>query len=304
MSWKIQFSMGAIKLEKLLFIINPIAGGGKAKNLISLIEDKMNEDNREYEIIQTTKPKEATTIVQSSPINKVIAVGGDGTVNEVAKGIIKRGWGHLGIIPGGTGNDMCKSLGLSMDPNLALQTILNGNIKEMDIGLANGRCFLNISSVGFDAEVVRNTDKIKTRIPGKTAYILGVLVTLFTYRVKDTYLEIDGEEIHRNMLLIAVGNGQYYGGGMKILPDAKIDDGYLHLCLVKDINNLKLLFLFPSIFKGNHLKHTKYVEIYKAKTIKVKTSGEFYLNVDGDLISTQDEVDFKLSEKKLQIYYE
>lgn len=291
-------------MEKLLFIINPIAGGGRAKNLISLIEEKMLEEKREYEIIQTTKPKEAISIVESSSYNTLIAVGGDGTVNEVAKGIIQRGWGVLGIIPGGTGNDMCKSLGLSMDPDQAIKTVLNGSIKEMDIGLANGKCFLNISSVGFDAEVVRNTDKIKTKIKGRTAYILGVLVTLFKYRVKDTYLEIDNEVFNRKMLLLAVGNGQYYGGGMKILPQAKIDDGYLHLCLVKDINNLKLLFLFPSIFKGNHLKYTKYLEIYKAKTIKIKTPGEFYLNLDGDLILTENQVEFKMSNKKLQIIYE
>ena len=106
------------------------------------------------------------------------------------------------------------------------------------------------------------------------------------------------------MLLLAVGNGQYYGGGMKILPQARIDDGYLHVCLVKDINNLKSLLLFPSIFKGNHLKYTKYVEIYKAKTIKIKTPGEFYLNLDGDLIHSENQVEFKMSNKKLQIIYE
>ena len=115
-------------MEKLLFIINPIAGGGRAKNLISLIEEKMLEEKREYEIIQTTKPKEAISIVESSSYNTLIAVGGDGTVNEVAKGIIQRGWGVLGIIPGGTGNDMCKSLGLSMEPDQAIKTVLNGKI--------------------------------------------------------------------------------------------------------------------------------------------------------------------------------
>lgn len=291
-------------MEKLLFIINPIAGGGRAKSLISLIEEKMQEYSREYEIIHTTRPKEAITIVETSTNHTVIAVGGDGTVNEVAKGIIKRGWGVLGIIPGGTGNDMCKSLGLSMEPDQAIKTVLNGSIKEMDIGLANGKCFLNISSVGFDAEVVRNTDKIKTKIKGRTAYILGVLITLITYRLKTAYLEIDNKVVNRKMLLLAVGNGQYYGGGMKILPQARIDDGYLHVCLVKDINNLKSLLLFPSIFKGNHLKYTKYVEIYKAKTIKIKTPGEFYLNLDGDLIHSENQVEFKMSNKKLQIIYE
>lgn len=291
-------------MDKLLFIINPIAGGGRAKDLIPLIKDKMKDNNIDYEIIETTEPRQAIEIVEKSKIPVVVAVGGDGTVNEVAKGLIKRGNGYLGIIPGGTGNDMCKSLGLSMDPIHALETVIKGKTKKMDIGLANDRCFFNISSVGFDAEVVRNTEKIKTRIKGKTAYILGVLVTLFKYRMKETNIEIDGEQVNKNMLLLAVGNGQYYGGGMRIMPDAKIDDGYLHLCLVKDINNLKLLFLFPSIFKGEHLKYEKHVEIYKAKKILIKTKGEFYLNVDGDLIHTKDKVEFKISPRKLDIIYD
>lgn len=291
-------------MEKVLFVINPVAGGGRAKNLTSLIEEKMRANNIEFEVIQTTKPKEATRIVEAATNNIVIAVGGDGTVNEVAKGLINRGSGILGIIPGGTGNDMCKSLGLSMDPNRAIETVINRKTKEMDIGLANGQCFLNIASVGFDAEVVKNTEKIKIKIKGKVSYILGVLVTLFNYKKKQTTIEIDNELFNKKMLLMAVGNGQYYGGGMKILPDAKIDDGYLDLCLVKDISNIKLLFLFPSIFKGNHLKHTKYVEIHKAKDIRIKVSGDVYLNLDGDLIHSENEVHFQLSEKKLQIIFE
>lgn len=291
-------------MEKILFVINPIAGGGKAKDLISIIEKKMKENNIEFDIIETTKPKEATKIVESSTNDVVIAVGGDGTVNEVAKGLINRGSGILGIIPGGTGNDMCKSLGLSMDPISAIETIINRKVKEMDIGLANGNYFLNIASVGFDAEVVKNTDKIKRKIKGKLAYILGVLITLLNYKMKKTTIEIDNGKLDRKMLLLAVGNGQYYGGGMKILPNAKIDDGYLHLCLVKDIGNIKLLFLFPSIFKGNHLKYKKYVEIHKAKEINIKILGEFYLNLDGDLIHSENEVIFKVSEKKLMIIFE
>ena len=291
-------------MDKLLFIINPIAGGGRAKKLTSLIEEKMNENNIDFSIVQTTKPKDAILIVEQSSNHTIIAVGGDGTVNEVAKGIIKRGYGNLGIIPGGTGNDMCKSLGLSMDPIEAIETVIKGKTKKMDIGMANGKCFLNVASVGFDAEVVRNTDKLKSKVKGKVAYILGVLITLFKYRMQETELEIDNVSYKRNMLLLAVGNGQYYGGGMKILPDAKIDDGYLHLCLVKDINNFKLLFLFPSIFKGKHIYLTKYVEIFKAKKVWIKSKGDFYLNVDGDLVHTDNEAHFEISNKKLDIIFD
>ena len=122
--------------------------------------------------------------------------------------------------------------------------------------------------------------------------------------MKQTTIEIDNELFNKRMLLMAVGNGQYYGGGMKILPHAKIDDGYLDLCLVKDINNFKLLFLFPSIFKGKHIYLTKHVEIFKAKKVWIKSKGDFYLNVDGDLVHTDNEAHFEISNKKLDIIFD
>lgn len=291
-------------MENILFIINPVAGKGKAEEIIPLIQGKMEENHLRYEIILTTQPGEATNIayemVDNFPI--VIAVGGDGTVNEVARGLINRKKGKLGIIPAGTGNDLSKSLGLSLDENKALQAIINGNSKNMDIGLVNNNLFLNIASVGFDAEVVRNVEGIKKRIKGKVAYILGVIVTLFSFKKQEMILEMDGQVFKRNMVLLAVGNGGYYGGGMNILPMADLSDGYFSICLVKNMNNLSMLFLFPSIFKGKHLKYTKYVEIFKAKTVIVRNKEDRIINVDGDLILCEKEdIMFKLDNYKLEV---
>src|SRR5699024_4501777 len=157
-------------MDRLLFILNPIAGGGKAKDLQGLIEEKMEESSQDYDIILTKKPKDATKIAENSNHNTIIAVGGDGTVNEVAKGLINRGHGLLGIIPGGTGNDLSRILHISNDPLEAIDTILGRKVKEIDVGCANGHKFLNIGSIGFDAEVVINTDKLKNRVRGKFAY--------------------------------------------------------------------------------------------------------------------------------------
>lgn len=291
-------------MENILFIINPIAGKGKAEETIPLIQSKMKESHLEYEIILTTKPGEAAKIafemVEDYPI--VIAVGGDGTVNEVARGLINRKKGKLGIIPAGTGNDMSKSLGLSLDQNEALEVIINGNSRNMDIGLVNDNLFLNIASVGFDAEVVKNVEGIKKRIKGKIAYVLGVIITLFSFKKQEMILEMDGEVIKRNMVLMAVGNGGYYGGGMNILPMADISDGYFNICLVKDMSNLNMLFLFPSIFKGKHLKYTKYVEIFKAKSVIVKNKEDRIINLDGELIlSNKEDIIFKLDSCKLDV---
>ncbi|MBC8590897.1 diacylglycerol/lipid kinase family protein [Wansuia hejianensis] len=290
-------------MDRLLFIINPVAGGGRAGALQSQIERTMEKNKINYDIVLTTRPKEAITIAEETPHNKVIAVGGDGTVNEVAKGLINRGHGILGIIPGGTGNDLSRSLGISMDPIESINAIIQGKIIEMDIGCANGHKFLNIASVGFDAEVVKNTESIKKKIKGKVAYILGVILTIISFRKKKVTLEIDNKICTKSLLLLAVGNGNYYGGGMKILPQANINDGYLHICLIKDVNNLILLTLFPTIFKGNHIKYKKYVEIIKSKKISIKSKEKMYFNLDGELIDGGKEINFNLSDHKLYVIH-
>lgn len=291
-------------MEKILFIINPIAGKGKAEETIPLIENMMKENHLEYKIILTTKPGDATKIasemVDNYPI--VIAVGGDGTVNEVARGLIRKKIGILGIIPSGTGNDMSKSLGISLNSKEALESIIKGKNKKMDIGLVNDNLFLNIASIGFDAEVVKNVEGIKKKVKGKASYVLGVLVTLFSFKKQEMILEMDGEVFKRNMVLLAVGNGGYYGGGMNILPMADISDGYFNICLVKNISNLNMLFLFPSIFKGKHLKYTKYVEIFKARSVIVKNKENRIINLDGELIlSKEKDIIFKLDNYKLDV---
>lgn len=293
-------------MDNILFIINPIAGGGKAKELIPLIEEFMNKHKRAYNIISTTKPKEAIDIAKENVDNYeiIVAVGGDGTINEVAKGIIGTGRGTLGIVPGGTGNDMIKSLGISMDPEESLKTIVKGFRKEIDIGKINNINFLNIASVGFDAEVIVNHDKFKGKVKGKLVYILSVIYTLFNYRDKRLEIDIDGEKLVEDILLLAVGNGKYYGGGMKILPSAKIDDGYLHICIVSGIGKIRTLFLFPTIFKGNHINYNKYVKIYKARNIRVKSKKEIFLNIDGDSFPKEKEIQFKLDNNKLNVICE
>lgn len=288
-------------MSKLLFIINPTAGGGKAKDLESCIREFISKYDLSYDIKFTTKAKEAIEIVEKSSHNKIIAVGGDGTVNEVAKGIINRGFGILGVIPGGTGNDFSRSIGIPLDPLKAIKLIINGETQEIDIGTVNQYPFLNISSFGFDAEVVNITEKIKTYMKSHIAYVLGVLFTLLRFKKKEVIIEIDGKKYKERLVLLAAGSGKYYGGGMKILPKANLSDGYLHLCLIKNINNIFMLFLFPTIFKGNHSKYKKYVSMYKAKNIKIKSKEDIYFNLDGEILEAGKTLDFGIYKKKLPI---
>lgn len=292
-------------MENPLFIINPIAGGGRGKSVIPLIEKKMQENNINYEIILTTQPLEATKITENN-VNRfstIVAVGGDGTVNEVAKGLINSKKGTLGIIPCGTGNDFGKVVGIPTDLNKALDILIEGKKRKIDVGKINGYNFLNIASIGFDTEVVVSTNIIKKKIKNKIAYILGILATLINYKRKKVNLLIDNVRYDKDLVLMAVGNGNFYGGGLEVLPMAIIDDGFFHICLVKDISNLKILFLFPSIFKGQHIKYTKFVEIYKAKRVEVKNPEGMSLNIDGEIIHINKDIIFEIDDYKLDVIF-
>lgn len=288
-------------MKKYLFIINPVAGKGKAREVESLIEETMNKNQMDFEIVRTTEPKEATSIAESFEYDVVVAVGGDGTVNEVVAGLANKEKRILGIMPVGTGNDFSRNLNIPSDPGQALDLILKGNTNGVEVGESNGHHFLNISSVGFDVEVLVNIDRIRKVVKGNIGYILSVIYTLMNFKKKLMTLEIDGRTYNRNLLLLAVGKGKYYGGGMMILPNAKLYDDYLYVCLVKDISNLRALTLFPLIFKGDHLKFKKYVEIHRAKKIKIINNSSLLLNIDGELLKEGDEIIFKLSNKKIQV---
>lgn len=292
-------------MEKLLFIVNPVAGKGRGKKAIPIIEKKMIDNNISYEIIMTSKPLEATKLAMENvhSFETIIAVGGDGTVNEVAQGLIKSKKGRLGIIPCGTGNDFVRALNIDLSLEKSLDIIIEGRTKAIDVGRVNGHYFINISSIGFDTHTVIETNKIKKSINGIWAYIIGVLITLIKYKKENADLIIDNKEYKRRLLLLAVGNGNTYGGGMKLLPMAQIDDGYFHICVVRDVSNLKLLFLFPSIFKGTHLKHSKYVEIFKANKLIYKNKKRIELNIDGEILDVNEDIIFEIDDYKLEVIF-
>ena len=294
-------------MRKFLFILNPQAGGGKSRKVLDIIKQKMDRSGYSYKIIETKKPKQATDIASDNLENytDIIAVGGDGTVNEVARALIYNRKSILGIIPSGTGNDLSLSLGIPSDPDKALELILDENRHEtqIDVCSINKIPYLNISTIGFDADVVKTTNTIKRIIKSGFSYIISVLVNLLVFRKTKIELVIDGKSQEVNSFLLAVGNGKYYGGGIPIMPSAQIDNGYLEVCNVKDASNLKVLFLFPSIFKEKHIKHKKYVTMYRAKEVLVKTSKEMIINIDGELIENNKDKDlvFKIEDYKLPV---
>jgi len=271
---------------KILFIINPAAGKGialkQADRIVSAMEGLRDV---EYEIKYTEKPGHATYIAREGAAlgyNIVFAVGGDGTVNEVVNGLVGTGTA-LGVIPGGSGNDFIRSLNIKGSVEEIIEGTIRGQRKQIDVGITNGRYFINISSVGFDAEVVLATQKAKKFfLSGSTAYIAGLITTIFKRKADKIIMTIDGHEITKEVLLVAVANGKYYGGGMMAAPDAVIDDGLFDICLITNAPKLRMLRLFPRFIKGQH-KDLKEVNFYRSQKVHIEACNPMPVNIDGEV---------------------
>ncbi|WML34565.1 diacylglycerol kinase family lipid kinase [Clostridium sp. OS1-26] len=272
---------------KHLFIINPKAGKGKALKLIPEIEEEFKNTNEEFLIEITEKVGHATEIVRkyvSKENYRVYAVGGDGTLNEVLNGMINSE-SCLGFIPSGSGNDFIRSVYKGKLPRNIIKDTVNGKIKPIDLAKVDDRYFINISSIGIDAEVANNARNIKKRpfISGKIAYILSAIITILMYKYREIQLIIDNKEIKIKNTLLALANGRYYGGGMKVAPDADLQDGLLDICAIDKLSRAKMFILFPKLIKGEH-HQIEEVTFYKGKKVIVNSEEEVTLNIDGEIV--------------------
>lgn len=272
---------------KHLFIVNPKAGKGKSLNIISQIKEAFKDINEEY-IIEITKwPGHATELVRnyvSKEDYRVYSVGGDGTLNEVLNGMVNSE-SCIGVIPSGSGNDFIRNICGNKLPDNIIKSTINGKVKMLDLGKIDDRYFINISSVGIDAEVVNNAKNLKAipLISGKIAYILSAVITIFKYKYKNIQLEIDGKGVTLRSTLLAVANGKYYGGGMKVAPFADLQDGLLDICVINSLSRVKMLLLFPKLIKGKH-DEIKEVSFLKGRKVQIDANEEVYISIDGEII--------------------
>ena len=289
---------------KLLFIVNPIAGNGSTLRALPSIEEYCRQSNIEYSILKTEYKGHATQLANEAAaslnFDGIVAVGGDGTVMEVANGLAGSPI-PLGILPLGTGNDMAKALSIPIDLNKALSIIINGRTKSIDTVSYGSKHFFNVASVGYDAEIVRDIIKMKRWVSGKAAFYISALLKIFTYKDKYVYLEIDGNKYETYILLLAIANGTHYGGGMCVNPNGSINDGYIDIILVKPVPRYQFLYLFPKFIKGQHLD-LPYVTTFRCKSIGISSNDNLPVNGDGDIITTTP-VQFSISDKPILVYY-
>lgn len=292
------------------FILNPKASKGKGAKLIPKLRAAISRHNLKAELLLTEKAGHAVELAKHAPASIIVAVGGDGTVNEVANGVIGSPK-TLAIIPNGSGNDFVKSLSIPPAFDLAFEKILAGNLRVIDCGVVEtsdlqgtsnsvSRCFVNGVGIGFDAAVAERTHQIKF-LAGTALYVLAVFQTLGKYHSPEFSLTIDSQSSNSRNLLIAIGNGICAGGGFYLTPKAKVDDGLLDICLIEEMSVGKILRLIPSVMKGQHEGRSG-VSFDKAKSIRVSAQQRFFVHADGEIVgrNTQ-QVRVRIIEKALNV---
>jgi YegS/Rv2252/BmrU family lipid kinase len=290
---------------KHLFIINPAAGKGKTVNLIPEIRNYCEGTGLDYEIATTEYPGHATQIAlnySKAQKLRIYSVGGDGTLNEVLNGMAGSG-SSLAVIPSGSGNDFIKSIHGEKMPADLVKSAVEGKEHLVDYARVNDKYFINISSIGFDAEVVwqgRHFKKIPL-ITGKMVYVLGILTSIILCKNHHMDIKIDDKLISSKTLLVAIGNGRYYGGGMLVLPDAEIDDGLFDICHAQAMKRLKILQLFPKYMKGKHAT-IKGVSLYKGKKVEINLDKPVPMNCDGEIFLV-DKATFEIFPKGLPFVF-
>lgn len=284
---------------KFIFILNPIAGKHKALELKDAISKRFEELGMEEQcfIHFTERPLHAIELAReyAEKYGKdaiIYACGGDGTINEVANGIIGTE-AVLSVIPSGTGNDLIKTLFEIKNPIRIIENILDYKTKKIDSATLDGRTFVNISSLGFDTIVGDKAKQLvaKAKFLGGFAYFIAIFICLFGKNYSrmryhfETTEENGKETVYENemdFVLAAIANAKFYGGLFQPCPMADMSDGYIDVCVIKRISIPKILTMIPKYIKGTHINDPA-ATFYKVKKGYMEGVGEKLLvNCDGE----------------------
>lgn len=266
--------------RKALFIINPISGGKKKDGVPELIEKYLDKETLNYVVVFSDGVSHARQIAREAvnKFNLIVAVGGDGTINEVASAIVGSDT-TLGIIPYGSGNGLSRFLGISMDAAKAIKTLNTENIEVIDSAKLNGTPFFNMAGVGFDAHISELFSHGKKR--GFFTYLKSSIQEVAKYKPQTYHLDIDGVAYEREAFMLSFANSSQYGNNAHISPNASVQDGLLDICVIKKFPFWK----FPEMCLRMITKTaegTSYVEIIRGKCIQVKRCNPGPVHLDGE----------------------
>jgi len=265
------------------FIVNLIAGQGRCKELFPKIKVELDRRRVSYDLHFTNEPMEAVDAAKmgiDAGFTNIVAMGGDGTINEVANGLFGSD-ATLAVIPAGTGNDFIRMLGIPSNPMQAIDTLLDGNTRTIDLGQIDGdRCFVNGIGIGIDAQVARAVLKME-RLKGASAYLTAAVKEVFRFPAFPVTLSMPDEEVEVSCLSLSIANGIFAGGGFKLAPRASITDGLIDISALGDYPKLERLYRLPQVRAGKHAEWRK-TTYRQTSEVTVSSPQKLIAHVDGE----------------------
>lgn len=288
-----------ISKKKILFIINPISGTGKQKLVEGLIESYLDQCKYDVKIKYTERVGHAILLAAEASKDKydvVVAVGGDGSVNEVGQSLVNTDT-VLGIIPTGSGNGLARHLNIPLNPKEAILLLNDYIFNIIDVGKVNNRVFLGNAGVGFDAHISKLFAEANKR--GFLTYAKLSIKEFFKYKSQDYEIHIDGEIFLRNAFIICLGNSNQWGNNAFVSPNSIINDGYLRVIVLKKMTLLSLPFFIIKLF-WKKVDSSIYYEEFKGKSIVLKQQNE-WAHLDGDIFKVGEYLNAEVIPSSLKI---
>ncbi len=263
--------------RKTLFIINPISGGKKKDGVPELIGKYFDGDST---IMFTKGVAHASEVAAEAKENydMIVAVGGDGTINEIASALVGSK-AVLGVVPCGSGNGLSRFLCIPMDIEEAIKNLNNGKVACIDSATANGKAFFNMAGMGFDAHISQVFATGKTR--GFITYIKSSFKEVINYKSQDYSINIDGSEYKRNAFMLSFANSSQFGNNAHVSPHASVQDGLIDVCVIKPFPLWRFIEMGIRMFTKT-AESSKFVEIIRGKHIVVTRDSEGPLHLDGE----------------------
>ncbi len=286
--------------EKIAFIVNPVSGGRNKSGFEKMVKESLDLTIFDPVISYSGHPGHACDLTKEAlkqNIKKIVAVGGDGTVNEVAKSIMNSD-AALGIVPFGSGNGLARHMGIPVSPSKALKRLNNASVKINDAGLLNDIPFFCTSGIGFDAHIGKIFATLKGR--GFSGYVKAVLKEFANYKPQQYQVTINGHTLTRNAFLITFANASQYGNNAYIAPQANVTDGKLDICILKPFPVYSMPGLALRLFNKTADK-SSFMEAMAGTEVIIERAQEGPIHLDGEPYETGKHIKVSILPKCLNI---
>lgn len=289
-----------LRPQRIVFIVNPKAGTNMQKHFRESVDNHLNHKKFEYGIWFTEQEGHASELAKKAleeGYEIVVAVGGDGSINEVASALVGSE-AIVGIIPAGSGNGLAMHLGYGRDIDLAIKKLNTAEVQTIDCGTMNGRPFINIAGVGFDG-LVSNLMK-GSHWRGFLPYFLKSVEAGLRYTPRDCRIELDDKILNLTCFAISIANGPMYGYNFQIAPDARLDDGLFEVVILKDAPVWQYFAAVPSMLNSK-IYEADFVEHYAARRVKISVAGENHVHLDGEGMVVTGDLNFEMKPGALKV---